>query len=188
MFSYSNSFYQKGVSFLEIIVVVAIIGITSFFVMPNISAWKIKAMIDGDFNATLSQIEYIKSRVAGLSGTGLLICNSANNLYYQISKNRQADISIVSPFFAASILEDTSSAKALSGKTNLISDLCSGKRGIFISNGFSGLESGGLISIEMNYMNNKIDYPAYKITVTQSTSFVQKYMWNQKLNTWAELE
>jgi prepilin-type N-terminal cleavage/methylation domain-containing protein len=64
---------QKGVSFLEIIVVVAILGVTAFFVMPSLSSWKINSMIEGDFNSLISQIEYIKSRTTVLNGTGLLI-------------------------------------------------------------------------------------------------------------------
>ena len=75
---------QKGVSFLEIIVVVAILGVTAFFVMPSLSSWKINSMVEGDFNAIVSQIEYIKSRASLINGTGLLICSSNNKLTYQI--------------------------------------------------------------------------------------------------------
>jgi hypothetical protein len=66
--------------------------------------------------------------------------------------------------------------------------MCSSQRGIFLSNGFSGLELGGLIDIEVNYLNNKTSYPAYKVTVSQSTSFVTKYQWNPKLGIWTEIE
>ena len=182
---------QKGVSFLEIIVVVAILGVTAFFVMPSLSSWKINSMVEGDFNAIVSQIEYIKSRASLINGTGLLICSSNNKLTYQISSNRQTAFTSVDPLFSMNILEDTSSANALSGKTTLVSKLCSGQRGIFLSNGSSGIESGSLsdlIDIEVNYMNNKITYPAYKVVLTQSTSFLQKYKWNSKLGIWLEIE
>jgi Tfp pilus assembly protein FimT len=179
---------EKGVSFLEIIVVVAILGVTAFFVMPSLSAWKINSMIEGDFAALVSQIEYVKSRTSILNGTGLLICTTNNKLTYQISSNRQTSYTVVDPIFSSTLLEDTSSSNALSGKTYIVSSMCSGRRGIFLSNGFSGLELGGLIDLEVNYLNNKINYPAYKVTVSQSTSFVQKYQWNSKLSMWAEIE
>ena len=179
---------EKGVSFLEIIVVVAILGVTAFFVMPSLSSWKINSMIEGDFGALISQIEYIKSRASVMNGTGIMICSTNNKLTYQISSNRQTSYTVVDPLFSSTLLENTSSANALSGKTNLVSSMCSGRRGIFLSNGFSGLELGGLIDIEVNYLNNKVSYPAYKVTVSQSTSFVQKYQWNSKLGIWTEIE
>jgi Tfp pilus assembly protein FimT len=179
---------EKGVSFLEIIVVVAILGVTAFFVMPSLSSWKINSMIEGDFGALISQIEYIKSRASVMNGTGILICSANNKLTYQISSNRQTSYTVVDPLFSSTLLEDTSSSNALSGKTNLVSSMCSGRRGIFLSNGFSGLELGGLIDIEVNYLNNKVSYPAYRVNVSQSTSFVQKYQWNSKLGIWTEIE
>jgi len=179
---------EKGVSFLEIIVVVAILGVTASFVMPSLGSWKINSMIQGDFNALVSQIEYIKSRVTVMNGTGLLICTTNNKLTYQISSNRQTSFTVIDPLFTSNLLEDTSTSNALSGKTYLVSSMCSSQRGIFLSNGFSGLELGGLIDIEVNYLNNKTSYPAYKVTVSQSTSFVTKYQWNPKLGIWTEIE
>jgi hypothetical protein len=107
-----------------------------------------------------------------MNGTGIMICSTNNKLTYQISSNRQTSYTVVDPLFSSTLLEDTSSSNALSGKTNLVSSMCSGRRGIFLSNGFSGLELGGLIDIEVNYLNNKVSYPAYRVTVSQSTSFV----------------
>jgi len=179
---------EQGVSFLEIIVVVAILGVTALFVMPSLSSWKINSMIEGDFAALVSQIEYIKSRATVMNGTGLLVCSTNNKLTYQISSNRQTSYTAVDSLFSSALLEDTSSSNALSGKTYLVSSMCTGRRGIFLSNGFSGLELGGLIDIEVNYLNNKTNYPAYKVTVSQSTSFVQKYQWNSKLGMWTEIE
>ena len=178
---------QKGVSFLEIIVVVAILGVTAFFVMPSLSSWKINSMIEGDFNSLISQIEYIKSRATVLNGTGLLICGTDNKSTYQISSNRQTNSTVVDALTSSSILENSS---ALSGKTKLVSTLCSGKRGIFLSDGSSGLESSAtsLIDIEVNYLSDRVNYPAYRLTVSQATSFLQTYKWSSKLGTWIEIE
>ncbi|WP_114638709.1 pilus assembly FimT family protein [Polynucleobacter necessarius] len=76
---------QRGVSFLEIVVVVAILMIVSAFVSPSITDWRGKRSLESDYLALLSSIDFLKTRVRTINGTGLLICNSPTNLSYQIS-------------------------------------------------------------------------------------------------------
>jgi prepilin-type N-terminal cleavage/methylation domain-containing protein len=64
---------EKGISFLEILVVLAILGVTASLVMPNFGSWRNKSLIEADVEALVSQIEYIKARVALINGTGVLI-------------------------------------------------------------------------------------------------------------------
>jgi prepilin-type N-terminal cleavage/methylation domain-containing protein len=169
---------QRGVSFLEIIVVMAVLGIAMAMAVPNINQWKTNTAIDGDFNALLSQIEYLKLRTRAINGTALLTCSSTSSMSFQLSSAAQSSTSVVGSGFTSALLEDPSSLNPafniLSGKSNINSLLCSGRRGIFVSSGMSGIEGGGSIQIEINYNNDYVNYKAYQITVYPTTSFVVK--------------
>jgi prepilin-type N-terminal cleavage/methylation domain-containing protein len=188
---------EKGVSFLEIIVVVAILGVTASFVMPSLSSWKINSLVERDFNAVISQVEYIKARVAVMNGTGLLQCYTnlsysppdvkVGYLIYSYRNTNPYLLDAIVPTTAVE-LQDTSRNNVVSGKAILN---CNFYNAIFLSNGMSGIEGGSAatpISIEVNYMNDKTKYPAYKVVITGSTSFLQKYQWNSKLGIWTEIE
>ncbi len=182
---------QSGVSFLEVIAVVGILMIVSAFVAPNIVDWRNKRFIESDFYAVVSQIDYLKTRTRTVNGTAVLICNSSSTLTYQVSTNPQVSTSAVSSGFTNQIVENPSSANSgfniLSGKSSVAAALCSGSRGIFISNGLAGLEgNGGPIDIEVNYGGSRTPYGAYRILVNQSTGFVQKFKWNQASGSWIE--
>ena len=63
---------QHGVTFLEIIVVVAILMIVTSLVSPGIGDWRQRQALDSDFYAVLSKIEYLKIRARVLIGTAVL--------------------------------------------------------------------------------------------------------------------
>ena len=184
---------QKGVSFLEIIVVVAILLIASVFVSPNIMDWRSKRNLEADYLSLLSTIDFLKTRVRTINGTGLLICNPNSVLTYQISSNPQSSASLVSSSFTANLLEDPSATNAafniLSGGSTVTSTLCSSGRGIFTASGLSGMEgSASPIVIELNRNGTRDPIGAYQVIVNQTTGFVQKYKWKQASNGWIELD
>jgi energy-coupling factor transporter ATP-binding protein EcfA2 len=87
----------------------------------------------------------------------------------------------------------------VSGKTNIAGSPCgsaasfaeaSARIGyVFQSNGQSMIKSSSWgLDIEINYNNDKINYPAYRIAVSRTTSFVQKYKWNKKISNWVEID
>jgi hypothetical protein len=77
----------------------------------------------------------------------------------------------------------------LSGNSKIVSTVCNGLRGIFISTGQSGVEgSGSAIDIEIDPASNKSVYGAYRVLLNQSTGFVQKFKWSTVGNTWVELD
>jgi len=87
---------QRGVSFLEVIVVVAILLVASAFVSPSIMDWRAKRNLEADYLSLVSTIDFLKTRVRTINGTGLLICNPNSVLTYQISSNPQSTASAVS--------------------------------------------------------------------------------------------
>jgi type II secretory pathway pseudopilin PulG len=205
-----NISQEKGISFLEILVVLAILGITASLVMPNIGSWRNTSLIEADVQALVSQIEYIKARVALINGTGVLKCswdgpakepgNFGNKLTYQISSYRQTNENILDPstLLPANVLEDSSTVNILSGKTVINTTLCPSRPAIFLSNGKHGLESTGFIDIYITLLdqswssawlamstgNNK--YPFYNIRVEPMTSFVSKF--KSSKSGWIEIE
>lgn len=188
---------QRGVTFLEIIVVVAILTVTSMLVAPSIEDWRQKRALESDFNAVLSQIDYVKTRTRNLGGTGLLRCTpsgtGASVLTYQISTNPQTSVSTVDGQFSAYVVEDPAAKSAgfnvLSGNTVLVSAICNGTRGIVASNGKSGVEgSGATIVIEIDPLKNKAKYGAYRITLYQSTGFIKKEKWQIASGQFQELD
>jgi len=183
---------QSGVSFLEVIIVIALLGVMSTFVIPAIGSWTAKAKVESDFRSTLSQVETLKTRVRLVNGTALLKCINHNVLSYQLSTNYQSSNNLVDSNFSKYIVDDplvnNSKFNILSGKTNLVSTICEGARGIFNANGYSGIEGSGNIDIEINYKNDRNTYPAYRILVNQSTSFVQRFIWNKSAGSWRELD
>jgi len=182
---------QRGVSFLEIVVVVAILMIVSAFVSPSITDWRGKRSLESDYAALLSSIDFLKTRVRTLNGTGLLICNSTTKLSYQISSAPQSSTAIVSSNFASNVIENPISTdpnfNILSGSSSIVSTLCTVGRGIFTTNGLTGVEgSGGAIDIELNRNGNRALYGAYRVLVNQTTGFVQKFKWQQSSGLWIE--
>ena len=203
--------HEKGVSFLEILVVVAILGVTATFVIPNLGSWRNKALIEADFNAMVSKIEYIKARVAVINGTGILQCSwdgpvkepgyFGNKLTYQISSYRQTREDLLDPntLLAANILEGSSTANILSGKTVIGTTLCPSRPAIFLSNGKHGQEGTGRIDIALTFLDQSWSsawiaafstgsnkYPFYNIRVESMTSFVSKFKSSQ--SGWIEIE
>lgn len=188
---------QRGVSFLEVIVVVAILTVTSMLVAPNIQDWRQKRALEADFNAVLAQIDYLKTRTRNIAGTGVLICSSAGTvLSYKVSTNPQTSVSVLDDAtgaFTKGIVEDpatkSSGFNVLSGQTKVVSLLCAGARGIFTSNGQSGVEgSGSQIVLEIYPQADPSRYGAYRVTVYQSTGFLKKEKAKAGSTTFVEMD
>lgn len=173
--------------------VVAIIGITAALVQPNFSSSKATANVSSDFQRLTGQIEYLKTRARSINGTSVMTCSAGKVLSFQISSNRQTSLTSVDANFSTNLLENPTGSSAsfnvLSGNSTISSLICSGgKRAIFLSNGQSGIEGGGTIDIEVNYAGNRTKYPAYRVVVNPTTSFVQKYRWSTSLGNWSEFD
>lgn len=190
-------FMQTGASFLEIIVVVALLAIMATFVVPAVGSWSGKAKVEADYHSILAQIEYLKTRVRMLNGTALLKCKNNSVLIYQLSTNYQTSNNSLDSNFTKNIVEDPLAKNAnfniVSGKTYLgtssvlgASPICDGKDGLLIANGRSGVVgSASDIDIKISYKNDSVNYPAYWIHVNQETSYVQRYSWNN--GAWREI-
>ena len=206
-----NISQEKGISFLEILVVLAILGVTASLVMPNFGSWRNKSLIEADVEALVSQIEYIKARVALINGTGVLKCSwdgpvkepgyFGNKLTYQISSYRQTRENLLDPntLLAANILEGSSTINILSGKTVINSALCPSSSAIFLSNSKHGLEGTGFIDISLTFLDQSWSsawvaafstgsnkYPFYRVRVEPMTSFVSKF--KSSPSGWIEIE
>lgn len=182
---------QHGVSFLEVIVVVAITLIAAALVAPNIGDWTSKRSLISDYQSLVSQIDYLKTRARLLDGTSVLTCNASKILTYQISTQSQMSTASLSPGFQSKLVESPSannpSFNILTGNTSVVSPLCTGFKGIFLANGITGLEgSGAAIDIELNHAGTRTPYGAYRIVINQTTGFVQRYRWNQASQSWIE--
>lgn len=189
---------QQGVTFLEIVVVIAILMITSALVAPSIQDWRQKRALESDYLAVLAQIDYLKLRSRTLNGTALLICQGegsvGSSLSYQVSTNSQIATNSVAGGYVPAIVEDplinNPDFNVLSGKTKVVSNLCNaGMRGIFIASGQTGIEgSGAQIDIKIGPQSNNTGLKDYRVLVNQSTGFIQKYRGSIADNTWAEVE
>lgn len=181
---------QKGVSFLEVIVVVGILLIASSFVTPSIMNWRAKRSLESDYLALVSTIDFMKTRVRTINGTGVLICSSPTKLTYQISSNPQSLATSVSSGFSSNLLEDPSATNAnfnvLSGDSTIVSSICTSGRGVFASNGLAAREGGGTIDIELNRGGDRTKVGAFRVLVNQTTGFVQKYRWKENGSAWVE--
>ncbi|QWD61794.1 Tfp pilus assembly protein FimT/FimU [Polynucleobacter sp. MWH-UH25E] len=181
---------QKGVSFLEVIVVVGILLIVSSFITPSIMNWRAKRALESDYMALLSTVDFIKTRVRTINGTGVLICSSPTKLTYQISSNPQSLASSVASGFSNNLLEDPSATdinfNVLSGESTIVSTLCSTGRGVFASSGLTSTEGGGAIDIELNRGGDRTKVGAFRVLVNQTTGFVQKYRWKENGSAWVE--
>ena len=190
---------QQGVTFLEIVVVIAILMITSALVAPSIQDWRQKRALESDFLAVLAQIDYLKARARTLNGTALLICNGqggiGSSLTYQVSTNPQTGTSIVQQSgFDSGLVEDpstqNSSFNLLTGKTKVVSNICNaGTRGIFIATGQTGVEaSGSQMEIKLGPQSDKSSLSDYRILVNQSTGFIQRFKGSITNDTWTEID
>ncbi len=208
---------EKGVSFLEILVVVAILGVTATFVIPNLGSWRNKALLEADVNALVSKIEYIKARASVINGTGVLKCSwegpasegglFGNKLTYLISSYRQTydtatDPNLIRDRLEQYIVEDGSVKNILSGKTAIATSMCGNKtHAIFLSSGqyFLVETGGGYLDIQITISETtwakawsaastgNYKYPFYKILVEPMTSFVTKAKLSSK-GDWIEIE
>lgn len=184
---------QRGVSLLEIIVVIALIGIVVGLVKPNLNSWKANATVKSDFNQLVASIEYLKSKARAVNGTAVLICNkSAKTITYAISSTVYSSVSTVPAAFSASETVENTGANILSGKSTPSSTtgFCnSASRGIFLGSGQVGLEGGAVqLDMEINFNNDKVNYDAYRVVVYQTTGFLQKQRWNKSTSGWVDFE
>ena len=188
---------QHGITFLEVIIVIAILMIVGSLVSPSISDWRQKRALEADFHAVSSQIDYLKTRSRTMNGTATLVCASTTGtgkvLTYQVSNKAQTDVSAVSASFTQNLVEDPvakdPSFNVLSGQTQILSTVCNGLRGIFLSSGQSGVEGGnGAIDLAIEPIAGKAKYGAYRVLLNQHTGFIQKFKWNIPGNQWVEIE
>lgn len=188
---------QQGVTFLEVIVVVAILLIVTSLVSPNIQDWRQKKALESDFYAVLAQIDYLKTRARTLNGTATLTCASNSGrgsvLGYQVSTNPQSSVTDLASGFVANVVENPSAKAAeynlLSGKTIIVSDICNGSPAIVTASGQVGVEGNGqTLVIEVESPSGKTQLGAYRIVVNAVTGFVQKYKWQISAGRWAEID
>ena len=188
---------QHGVTFLEVIVVIAILMIVTSLVSPSIGDWRQKRALEADFYAVASQIDYLKSRTRTINGAAVLTCSSNTGigkvLTYQISSKSQSDVVSLSPTFSSNLVEDPVSKDAafniVSGQSQIVSSLCNGLRGIFISSGQSGVEGGnGAIDLIIEPLAGKEKFGGYRILLNQYTGFIQKFKWSISGSKWVEIE
>lgn len=188
---------QQGVTFLEVIVVVAILLIVSSLVSPNIQDWRQKRALESDFHAVLAQIDYLKTRARTLNGTAILTCASTSGrgsvLSYQVSTNPQSSVSDLAADFTAKVVENPSAKAAdfnlLSGKTVVVSDICKGASAIIAADGHVGVQgSGQQLVIEIEPQSGKATMGAFMVVINSVTGFIQKYKWQLSTSRWAEID
>lgn len=188
---------QQGVTFLEIVVVIAILMITSALVAPSIQDWRQKRALESDFMAVLAQIDYLKLRARTLNGTATLNCQSTsgrgNVLTYQVSKNPQISISELAGGFVSNLVENPSEKSPafnlISGKTTVVSDICNASSAIITAAGQVGVEGNGqTLIIELEPQAGKTIIGGFKIMVNPLTGFIQKYTWQLPAGRWAEID
>jgi type II secretory pathway pseudopilin PulG len=188
---------QHGVTFLEVIIVIAILMIVTSLVSPGITDWRQKRALESDYYAVLSQVDYLKTRARTINGTGALICASNSGigkvLTYQVSGNPQSDLLSLSSGFSSNLVEDPLSKdptfNIISNQSQIVSSVCNGLKGIFLSSGQSGLEGGSApIDIAVEPISGKSKFGAYRVLLNQSTGFVQRFKWNIPSVQWVEIE
>ena len=188
---------QNGITFLEVIVVIAILMIVTSLVSPSITDWRQKRDLEADFNAVISQVDYLKTRARTINGTAVLSCASTTGtgkvITYQVSSKPQTDVMTLSSEFVANVIEDPvikePSFNILTGHTQVISSICNGIKGIFLSSGQSGLEgSGGAIDLTIEPIYGKAVYGAYRVLLNQHTGFLQKFKWSNLNSQWVEID
>lgn len=173
---------QHGVTFLEVIVVIAILMIVTSLVSPSLGDWRQRQALESDFYAALSKIEYLKIRARVLNGTAVLSCptsSKGNLLTYQIFNKPQESFSIPSASGLVAI-EDPSKVdptfNVLSGRTKINSLMCEGNEGVFLASGQSSMKGGiGRIELLIEPIDNKQKLGSYQIFVHPTTGFIEKY-------------
>lgn len=188
---------QHGVTFLEVIVVIAILMIVTSMVSPSITDWRLKRALESDFHAVSAQVDYLKTRARTINGTAALICGSAGGigkvLTYQVSGKPQSDLLALSAGYSTNLIEDPTAKdpafNILSGQTQIVSSVCNGARGIFLSSGQSGVESSGYpIDLVIESASGRSKFGAYRVLLNQNTGFMQKFKWNSSGAQWVEIE
>lgn len=188
---------QHGVTFLEVIIVIAILMIVTSLVSPSISDWRQKRALESDYYAVVSQVDYLKTRARTINGTAIISCASNSGvgrvLTYQVSSNPQSDVNTLSSGFSGGLIEDPlakdSAFNIISNQSQIVSSICNGLRGIFLSSGQSGVEGASTpIDIAVEPLAGKAKFGAYRVLLNQSTGFIQRFKWNNSGNQWIEIE
>lgn len=188
---------QQGVTFLEIVVVTAVLMITSALVAPSIQDWRQKRALEADFQAVLAQVDYLKVRSRTLNGTATLSCQSTtgrgNVLTYQVSTNPQLSVNDLAAGFLPKVVENPSATASeynlLSGKSVVVSDICNGTSAIITAAGQVGVQGNGqALIIELEPQAGKTTMGGFKIMVNPLTGFIQKYKWQLPAGRWVEID
>lgn len=163
---------------LEIIVVVAIIGIVSAMTFPNIQEWLAKRRLQADYQTLVAKMQYLRLKARTLPGSSRLQCtgnqvsatvNDANNALLESDPPAGSPASSLL-HHPAQVLLTPCSASSISFASD---GSTSGTREFFLHH--SGDPAGAR-------------YGAYRLTLSGSTGFIRTYRLSPGASQWLETE
>ncbi len=171
----------SGISLLEIIVVIAIVGIISAISFPNIQDWLAKRRLQSEYLTLTAKLEYLRLKARTLPGTATLTCtNNRVTTVVRLANNTvvESDPPAGGP---------TSLLQYPTPPTQVLVSPCANDTITFNRDGAaSGTREFSLVYAGDNLAAPR--YGAYRLTLSGSTGFIRKYRLSPGASQWLEAE
>ena len=155
----------SGISLLEIIVVIAIVGIISAISFPNIQDWLAKRRLQSEYLTLTAKLEYLRLKARTLPGTATLRC-AGNRVTTEVRLANNTVVESDPPAGGPTSL--------LQYPTQVLVSPCANETITFASNG----TASGTSEFSLVYAGDNLAAPrygAYGLALSSSTGFIRKY-------------
>ena len=168
----------SGISLLEIIVVIAIVGVISAISFPNIQDWLAKRRLQSEYLTLTAKLEYLRLKARTPPGTASLTCtNNRVTTVVRLANNTvvESDPPAGGP------------TSLLQYPTQVLVSPCANDTITFNRDGAtSGTREFSLVYAGDNLAAPR--YGAYRLTLSGSTGFIRKYRLSPGASQWLEAE
>lgn len=171
----------RGITMIEILVVIAIIGAVSAMAFPAFSSWLAKRRLAADFGALMALTQQLQIKAQSQAGTARLVCDN-NQLSGQVSRVNATPPcqGLVTAFSGGNITADLTEGLPNRGKVQV--GPCSGPGVpllVFHADGSVCRAGASLMPITLTYAGDStMSNGAYRLTVSSATGFMtrQRYI------------
>jgi len=163
---------------LEIIVVVAIIGIVSAMTFPSVQEWLAKRRLQTDYQTLVAKMQYLRLKARTLPGSSRLQC-TGNRVSATVNDANNALLESDPP-------AGSTATSILHYPVQVLVTPCNGSSISFASDG----STSGTRQFYLYYSGDPVGarYGAYRLDLSGSTGFIRTYRLSPGASQWLETE